>query len=232
MKKMLITALALSGFLTACPAPVPVPVPVNDEQSMILLDRITSYSGGAGVVKVFSLGATNVVGTTVLATGTLDADGTFSVTFPNSASMNAQLRSFDSSTFCAGFSTCIANASEANPRVGNVVLAVYSPASASTPLGYLQQKTPVGASTSRTVWRWFATAPIQIQASKTSSGDFPVVDNWFLQFRRGWNTLIISTSTTSSQVNVDYTVGPTPIGVQWELSNTVNPAAALPKLGQ
>jgi hypothetical protein len=220
MKKILY-GLALSSLLVACPAPpAPIAPIVDEEQGGSLLGSLSGYSGGAGMVKVFPMVGSTPTTTQTLATGTIGADGVFSVFLPNSTVMTP----FASEITCASIGDgsaaddgCLVDGAG---RVAGVAVGVYG--STNTLLGYLQLKSPafVG-NASRTVVHYFATAALKVQVKKTSSGGFPIIDNYYQSYRKGWNLGLITATTTASSSNFDYVIAGTyPRDVRWTLVNS------------
>jgi hypothetical protein len=212
--KTLLLGFALSSLLIACPSPTPV---VDEEQGGGLLGVLSGYSGGAGTVRVFPMVGGNANTSQTLATGTIDAGGVFSVFLPNGTIMAP----FISEITCASIGTGTAPDDgctiEGSGRVAGVAVGVYG--SGNTLLGYLQLKTPafVG-NASRTVVHYFASAALKVQVRKTSSGAFPIIDNYYQSFRKGWNLGLITATTTANSSNFDYVIAGTyPRDVRWAL---------------
>jgi hypothetical protein len=217
--KRLLLGVALSSLLFACPSPpvVPPPVVVDEEQSGGLLGSLSGYSGGAGTVRVFALAGGIPQTATALATGTIGADGVFSVFFPNSTVMTPLASEVTCASIGSGTATDDGCLVEGAGKVAGVAVGVYN--SGNTLLGYLQLKTPafVG-NASRTVVHYFASAALKVQVKKTSSGAFPIIDNYYQSFRKGWNLGLITATTTASSSNFDHVIAGTyPRDVRWAL---------------
>jgi hypothetical protein len=213
MKKILF-GLALSSLLVACPA-APAPV-VDDEQGGSLLGSLEAYSGGAGTVKVFPMVGSTPTTTQTLATGTIGADGVFSVFLPNGTVMAPHLGDVTCASIGSGTGSEDGCLVEGSGRIGGVAVGVYN--SSNTLLGYLQLKTPafVG-NASRTVVHYFASAALKVQVKKTLNSG-AIIDNYYQSFRKGWNLGLITATTTASSVNFDFVIAGTyPRDVRWSL---------------
>lgn len=198
----------------ACPA-TPAPV-TEEEQSGSLLGVVSGYSGGAGTVRVFASGS----GTTQpLATGTIEANGTFSVLLPNGTAMAPYVNAVTCASIGSGTAPEDGCVIEGTGKIAGVEVAVYNSATPPVLLGYLQLKTPPPLpAVSRTVVHYFADAPLKIQAKKTSGSPVTTVDNYIQSFRKGWNLGLITVSSIGSGFNYDHIItGTYPREVRWAL---------------
>jgi hypothetical protein len=216
MKKILF-GLAFSSLLVACPA-APAPV-VDDEQGGSLLGSLSGYSGGAGAVKVFPMVGGTPTTTQTLATGTIGADGVFSVFLPNGTVMAPHLGEITCASIGTGSGSEDGCTIEGAGRIGGVAVGVFN--SSNTLLGYLQLKTPISSgNASRTVVHYFASAELRIQVKKTLSSTPTSIDNHYQAFRKGWNLGLITATVTSSTINYDHVIAGTyPRDVRWSLGN-------------
>jgi hypothetical protein len=211
--KKIVLGLTLSSLLMACPA-APAPV-VDDEQNGSLLGVVSGYSGGAGTVRVFPSGS----GTSQpLATGTIEANGTFSVFLPNGAAMAPHVNAVTCTSIGSGTAPEDGCVIEGAGKIAGVEVAVYNSATPPVLLGYLQLKTPPPLpAVSRTVVHYFADATLKVQVKKTSSPPV-VVDNYIQSFRKGWNLGLITVSSLTGGFNYDHVIAGTyPREVRWTL---------------
>jgi hypothetical protein len=147
--------------------------------------KLEGYSGGAKVLKVLrGPGGQEVAG----ATGSLNADGTFTVTLPGSASLTL-------TPFAVG-SNCAATVNPADAKSASVSVGVYDSAASTTPIGTLFQgdsrtPTPTNGTISGVI-RIYVDKNVTVKGTCTSPNT-----SYDLDLKAGWNAVLVKVTYTN-----------------------------------
>ncbi len=197
MKKILGVSALLALILVACPG--------GNTNPNLITGQITPYSTGAGVVKLIKIFAT-----TPLTTGTIDANGNFSITLPDNTTMDAVATTVQLDSGCT--------ATPADLKIASTYAGIYANASSSTQLGsivygaVLPTNTTPFPTTLKQVMRYYADKDATITGTCAN-------ETYNLNLKRGWNKIYRTVVTPQvGNSNSTYTMNPADPDMIWRFS--------------